>query len=67
MFGRYYGRRQVSVDNQVGDDGSVGRAQLHPFVLAGTGRGLDTSGGTRAAGRHPLPVSHRPESKVVPR
>jgi hypothetical protein len=54
IFGRYDGRKQVNFENQVGGHGSVGGAQLHPFVLARSELGFGNVTTTTAADLHPL-------------
>jgi hypothetical protein len=57
---------RVNIENHGGGHGSVGGAQLHPFVLARKALSVDASLVTSAAGLHPLLGSRRPEPAAVP-
>jgi len=59
IFGKYDGTTQVNFEDQVGGHGSIGGDQLHPFVLAKTEWGFDTSAITNSAQLHPLLVGVR--------
>jgi Type I phosphodiesterase / nucleotide pyrophosphatase len=54
LFGRFMDGRQVNFENQAGGHGSIGGEQLHPFVLARKGTGLDVSHVNGAHELHPL-------------
>jgi hypothetical protein len=54
VFGAYDGNSQVNFEDQVGGHGSIGGDQLHPFVLAKTEWGFDTSRITSSSGLYPM-------------
>ncbi|MHB8614076.1 MAG: hypothetical protein ACYDAL_16890, partial [Candidatus Dormibacteraceae bacterium] len=51
VFGSFVGGKQVNFENQAGGHGSIGGEQLHPFLLAKSEWGLDT---TQVRGAHEL-------------
>jgi hypothetical protein len=51
MLGAFDAGRQLNFENQLGGHGSIGGEQLHPFVLAKSEWGIDTS---RVRGAHEL-------------
>jgi Type I phosphodiesterase / nucleotide pyrophosphatase len=54
VFGAFQNGKQINFEDQAGGHGSIGGEQLHPFVLARTEWGLDTSRVTGAHQLHPL-------------
>jgi Type I phosphodiesterase / nucleotide pyrophosphatase len=54
IFGAFVDGKQINFEEQVGGHGSVGGAQLHPFVLAKREWSLDTSRVTCASDLYPL-------------
>src|SRR4029077_1456621 len=54
LFGAFVDGKQVNFENQDGGHGSIGGEQLHPFVLAKSGWGLDTSNVQGAHQMHPI-------------
>jgi len=59
VFGSYDGDKQVNFEDQVGGHGSIGGDQLHPFLLAKTEWGIDTSSVTNASDLYPKLVALR--------
>lgn len=54
VFGAYDGRQEVNLESQAGGHGSIGGEQGHPFVLARSDWGLDTSQVEDASQLHPM-------------
>ena len=54
VFGAFQDGKQFNFEKQAGGHGSIGGEQLHPFVLAKTAWGLDTSRVNGAHELHPL-------------
>ena len=54
VFGAFVGDKQVNFENQAGGHGSIGGAQLHPFLLAKREWGIDTSAVLGAHELHPI-------------
>ncbi len=54
LFGAFVDGKQINFEKQAGGHGSIGGAQLHPFVLAKAEWKLDLSGITGAHQLHPV-------------
>jgi hypothetical protein len=54
LFGAFIEGKQVNFENQDGGHGSIGGEQLHPFVLAKSEWGIDTSNVRGAHEMHPI-------------
>ena len=61
LVGRWDGRRQVSFEEQIGGHGSIGGAQLHPFLLVRQRWGVDASNIEFADQLHPVLMGIRRE------
>jgi hypothetical protein len=59
LFGSFIEGKQVNFENQAGGHGSIGGEQLHPFVLAKRGWGIDTTEVRGAHELHPIICSLR--------